>query len=294
MRDLTVFYPKPGKDFVVTHQIKDITNRAISYIQAGYPVNFSGPTGVGKTTLALHLASQFDQGTILIHGDEELSTSGLVGEKSGYRRRYVRDNFIGSVLKIEENASKRWSDQRLTHACKNGFILVYDEFSRSRPEANNVLLSVLEEGVLELPGGREDAIKVHPNFKAIFTSNPAEYAGVHTAQDALLDRMITIHLEGYNKKTECAITEAKSGLPFHLAQKLVKLVHSLQNGGLSDGHSTLRSAIKIGKAIKVRGGRLEPDDPIFAQICIDVLNSMNNKDNQKEQIREAIQALKEE
>ncbi len=65
--------------------------------------------------------------------------------------------------------------------------------NRSRPEANNVLLAILEERLLEMPSGRvnEGYTCVHPNFRAIFTSNPEEYAGVHKTQDALLDRMIT-------------------------------------------------------------------------------------------------------
>ena len=71
-------------------------------------------------------------------------------------------------------------DNRLTTACRHGHVLIYDEFTRSRPEANNVLLSVLSEGLLNLPkpGCNGDGyLDVHPNFRAIFTSNPQEYAG---------------------------------------------------------------------------------------------------------------------
>ena len=99
-------------------------------------------------------------------------------------------------------------DNRLTVACREGLTLLYDEFTRSRPEANNALLSVLEEGVLVLPArdpeGR-DYVPVHPNFVAIFTSNPVEYAGVHQAQDALFERIVTIDLESFDEATETAI-----------------------------------------------------------------------------------------
>ncbi|MFQ5534087.1 MAG: gas vesicle protein GvpJ [Sphingomonadales bacterium] len=123
----------------------------------------------------------------------EFSTSDLIGGEHGYRLRKVVDNFIHSVLKTEENMQKRWIDNRLTVACKYGLTLIYDEFTRSRPEANNVLLSVLQEKVLGLPAAREgDAgyLKVHPQFTAIFTSNPEEYAGVFRSQDALRDRTL--------------------------------------------------------------------------------------------------------
>jgi len=63
--------------------------------------------------------------------------------------------------------------------------------NRSRPEANNVLLGVLEERLLELPAGRinEGYLNVHPGFGAIFTSNPEEYAGVHKTQ-AIVDPIV--------------------------------------------------------------------------------------------------------
>jgi hypothetical protein len=42
-------------------------------------------------------------------------------------------------VKTEEDVQQRWVDARLTLACREGFTLIYDEFNRSRPEANNAL-----------------------------------------------------------------------------------------------------------------------------------------------------------
>ena len=72
---------------------------------------------------------------MLIHGDEEFTTSSLVGGDYGYRFRKVVDRFVSQVSKTEEDMVKRWVDNRLTIACREGFTLVYDEFTRSRPEA---------------------------------------------------------------------------------------------------------------------------------------------------------------
>ena len=38
----TVLEPSPLPDFVETKYIKDITNRTLSYIKAGFPVHFRG------------------------------------------------------------------------------------------------------------------------------------------------------------------------------------------------------------------------------------------------------------
>ncbi|MCI2425526.1 AAA family ATPase, partial [Candidatus Acetothermia bacterium] len=128
----TALRVKPGADFVETSYIKDLTNRVLDYIRAGFPVHFAGPAGVGKTTLALHLAAQLGRPAVLISGDHEFNSSDLVGGLYGYHKKYVKDNFIRSVLKTDESMTSHWVDNRLTTACQYGFTLVYDEFTRSR------------------------------------------------------------------------------------------------------------------------------------------------------------------
>jgi len=267
---------KEQPDFVETPQIKDIINRAAKYIKAGFPVHFSGPSGTGKTTLAMYLAAQIGQPVILIHGDEQFRTSDLVGGEYGYRKKKMVDNFIHSVLKTEENVSARWVDNRLTVACKYGFTLIYDEFTRSRPEANNILLSVLEEKILDLPAarGEEGYLQVHPNFSAIFTSNPEEYAGVHKAQDALKNRMITIKLDHYDRETEIAITCVKSGTSRQNAEKIVDIVRNFREIENHLSIPTVRACVMIGKLLPVFGARaIVVNDKNFVQAMLDILDA---------------------
>jgi gas vesicle protein GvpN len=148
---LTTLNVSARPDFVESPAVQDVAQRALAYLRIGYPVHFRGPAGTGKTTLAMHVAAQLGRPVMLIAGDEGFSTADLIGDKSGYHYRKVVDRFIHTVLKYEEDATERWVDNRLTSACREGFTLVYDEFTRSRPEANNVLLSILEEGLLILP-----------------------------------------------------------------------------------------------------------------------------------------------
>ncbi|GFP18941.1 hypothetical protein HKBW3S03_00445 [Candidatus Hakubella thermalkaliphila] len=280
--------------FVKTPYVKDIIKRALTYVQAGFPIHFSGPSGTGKTTLAMYVAAQVGRPVVLIHGDEEFVTSDLVGGEYGYRRKKVVDNFIHSVLKTEEDMVRRWVDNRLTVACKYGFTLIYDEFTRSRPEANNALLSVLEEKILDLPAAREEEsyLRVHPDFCAIFTSNPQEYAGVHKAQDALKDRMINIKLGHYDRETEIAITCTKSGISRPDAERIVDIVEGLRKIRKNGFTPTVRACIMIGKVLKLCKARAISSDESFVQACLDILDSevssLVDADINKDTIRETV------
>ncbi len=72
------------------------------YLKSGYSVHLRGPAGVGKTTLALHLAHLRRQPIVLMFGDDEFKTSDLIGNQSGYTRKKVVDNYIHTVLKVED------------------------------------------------------------------------------------------------------------------------------------------------------------------------------------------------
>ncbi len=276
----TVLEPRPLPNFVETKAVKDITARALGYVAAGFPIHFRGVSGTGKTTLAMHVAAKIGRPVVMIHGDEEFSTSDLVGGEYGYRIRKVVDNFIHSVLKTEEDMQRRWVDNRLTVACKHGFTLIYDEFTRSRPEANNVLLSVLQERMMDLPAAREgdgNYLRVDPDFTAIFTSNPEEYAGVHRSQDALRDRMITLDLDHYDEETEIQITVAKSGLSEADATSIVRIVRALRESDAIEFAPTVRGAMMIAKTLRIRKGVVARDNTVFRQTCIDILSSETSR-----------------
>lgn len=276
-----IIEPRPMPDFVETPYVRQIVRRAVNYLKAGIPVHLRGPTGTGKTTLALHVAQKIGRPMVLLHGDDEYKTSDLVGGEHGYRYRYLKDNFIASVLKVEQDMHKHWTDNRLTLACKHGFTLVYDEFTRSKPEANNVLLSILQEKVMDLPmersGEETHYLKVHPNFGAIFTSNPEEYAGTHKAQDALRDRMVTIDVGYFDRKTEVEITQAKSGLCREDCEKIVGIVRGMRRGNPCEFPPTIRSCITLAKAVAINKGKVSSSDRIFRELAQDVLVSQTTR-----------------
>ncbi len=292
----TVLEPRSSPDFVETDEVSAITERALAYVSAGFPIHFRGVSGTGKTTLAMHVASKIGRPVVMVHGDEEFSTSDLVGGEYGYKKKKVIDNFIHSVLKTEEEAQKTWVDNRLTVACKYGFTLIYDEFTRSRPETNNTLLPVLQEKMLDLPAARqggEGYLRVDPNFTAIFTSNPEEYAGVYRSQDALRDRMVTLDLDYYDRETEIAIVCSKTGLSQDQVEKIVDIVRALRESGKCEYEPTIRGAIMIGKTLRVRGGSVRMDDPVFRETAIDILSSETSRTGTRKETNRTVEIINE-
>lgn len=275
----TVLEPKPMSDFVETAYIKDITERGLTYMKAGFPVHFRGPSGTGKTTVAMHLAGKIGRPVVIIHGDAEYKTSDLVGSESGYRFRKLDDRFIHSVHKVEEDMEKKWVNNRLTIAVKNGFTLIYDEFTRSRAEANNILLPILQERIMSTSAGKEEDyyMKVHPEFRAIFTSNPEEYAGVNRTQDALRDRMVTMDLDHFDYETELQITRAKSNLTLDDAEKIVKIVRGLRESGKTEFDPTVRGSIMIAKTLATISASPSKNNEMFRLICQDILTSETSR-----------------
>jgi len=136
----------------------------------------------------------------------------------------------------------------LAEAMRQGHTLIYDEFTRASPQANVVLLSVLEEGLLVSGGERGHSyVRAHTDFRIILTSNPSDYVAVNAAPDALLDRMVTIRLDGYGPETEAEIVHFTAAIERADAGRIVTIVRRLRAAHADALLPSMRTSILIAR-----------------------------------------------
>lgn len=260
------------KNWVETDSVKKIKGRVKNWLSLNHPVHIIGPTGCGKTMLALQVAKELGRPLVWINGDESVTTTDLIGGYSQIEVNSIRDKYIHNVFKDKEILKAEWIDNPLTLACKYGYTLVYNEFSRSKAVANNVLLSIFSEGILELPTqfGEERYVKVHPDFRAIFTSNSIEYAGTHRAQDALLDRMVGIFMDYYDKETEAEIIATHSKINKKHALLIADMLKTLRKKSQQEVCLGTRAGVMVSQALSLMNNF---DKSTIKQLLAEVLAS---------------------
>ncbi len=110
-----------------------------------------------------------------------------------------------------------------------------------------------------------------PHFRAIFTSNPEEYCGVHATQDALMDRLVTINMPEPDEETQTQIIIQKTGIDSDSAELIVHLVKSFRLATGGDKTSGLRSCLTIAKVCHDDDILTTPENSDFQDICADIL-----------------------
>ncbi|MGF1500983.1 MAG: gas vesicle protein GvpN [Paracoccaceae bacterium] len=267
-------FPAPA-NLYLDAELKSLKSRALAYLKAGVPIHFRGRAGMGKTTLAMHLAQDLSRPVVFLTGDHGLDSKDLFGREIGQDSRSVHDQYVNRVKRTESSTRILWHDGILTRAMIEGQTLIYDEFTRTPPETNNALLAALEERLIVIPNPLRGTrvVKAHSEFRAIFTSNPDEYAGVKSAPDALLDRMITFDMSGAAPDTEAGIVATRTGIGLTDARMIVQILRSVREEIPGDNPPSLRTAVIIGRIVRLLDVPASARSETFVQICLDALEA---------------------
>ncbi|MBD3226770.1 MAG: AAA domain-containing protein [Candidatus Lokiarchaeota archaeon] len=196
-----------------------------------------GQVGVGKTTLSRSLAEFFDQNFYRIDGDERFTETKLVGYFDPPQ-----------VLKLGYNTDSFFKGP-LTSAMKNGGILFINELNRLPERSQNVLLSSLDEGILEIP--KLGLLKAEKGFTVIATINPSEHVGVGLLGEAIKDRFVWIHLDYQSFEEEIKITQLRTECKNReLLENAVKIVRLTRDSIHLRRGASVRAAIDMVSILK--------------------------------------------
>ena len=81
---------------------------------------------------------------------------------------------------------------------------------------------------------------------------------MHKSQDALLDRLITIYMDHYDRATELAITVASGGVSREMAEQILELVYLVRQRDPTGQRPSIRAAIMLAKVLTCQRPRLRP------------------------------------
>ena len=206
---------------------------------------FCGPTGVGKTELTKALAEVlFGDDKNVIHIDmseyqESFSASRLIGSPPGYVGFEDGGQLTGSVRK------KPYS------------VVLFDEIEKAHPDIFNLMLRVMDEGVLEDSHGRKADFK---NCVIIMTSNIG--ADIMTGSKKL---GFTDNFSESREKEVISEIRKKFSPEFINRIDKIAVFESLKENELHK--ITRRLLSKLGERAEKIGISLSFDDSVISEIC---------------------------
>ncbi|HME53225.1 MAG TPA: MoxR family ATPase [Candidatus Lokiarchaeia archaeon] len=174
------------EEFHIIGRDKELRMMIIAH-QAGKNILLEGEIGTGKTTLAHAIAMKFDKNFHRVEGTEDLYSTTLIG--TWQPPILIQKGYVDDAFEFGE----------LAKAMLEGGCLFINEINRAPESTQNLLLTALDEGVLDIPNlKRIDAKK---GFFTIATRNPASHIGVSVLGEALKDRFVWIKLD-YQSEVE--------------------------------------------------------------------------------------------
>ncbi len=220
------------KGFLIDQPIADVIEVAINTLPGVKAFLLTGRPGTGKTTLTEMVAEWLKADYIYFLATPNVDEDALL-------YKFVPDESSKSGVRIAEGpvtqAVKRSHERRV--------VLVIDEFDKTRPSADALLLDLLQHGRVTLYlGGREDVLVANPQNLYIFlTSNNAR-----EFSEPLMRRLIRVDFQLLNQ------SDVYELLKKHFDEPLAKLLTEIYAATVMANlrkPATLQELTQLGRVI---------------------------------------------
>lgn len=255
--DLEVMVDAIKSAFSIIGRDKELCMMAIAHL-AGKNILLEGEIGTGKTTIAKAIAEYFDKKFYRVEGTEDLYSQTLIGTWQPpllIQKGYIEDAFEFGPL---------------ASAMMGGGCIFINEINRAPESTQNLLLTALDEGILEIPNLK--TIRAKEGFFTIATRNPASHVGVSVLGEALKDRFVWIRLDYQSEEEERAIVRLRTGCTDErLVEAAVRIARATRKVREIRRGASVRGAIDIASMMARIGGGIWEDERAWIDVSIAAL-----------------------
>ena len=199
--------------------------------------HLEGPVGVGKTFLTQLCCERQSRPFVRINADDRFHAKQLTGHHDPsivLKNGYSNNSFVAGPL---------------VQAMQMGAVLFINEMNRLPELTQNVLLTAMDEGILDIPLG--DKIIAKTGFSVIGTQNPEAYIATQPMSEALKDRLTGLiitnpemkssQLRNFRRKLTTLVERAVDIVaPLGKIEVHTRRKHQSSNGDCGPDHRTGR------------------------------------------------------
>lgn len=221
-----------------------------------------GPPGTSKSTIVRSIARSMNVPFYFIEGSIDLTPSKLLGFFNP--GKVLKDTYLRDYFEMGP----------LTQAMEEGGVLYLEEFNRMSSESANLLITPMEEGVINIP--RYGQVTAKDGFTIICSQNPYDDVGTLQVSRAFLDRVVRVRMDYQSEDEEIEIVQLRACTEDRrLAKTAVRITRLTRDTPEIKLGASVRAAIDIVSLVSnltfLSDGDLRPED--FSAACKMALSS---------------------
>lgn len=191
-----------------------------------------GPVGVGKTFLTQLCCERQSRPFVRINADDRFHAKQLTGHHDPsivLKNGYSNNSFVAGPL---------------VQAMQMGAVLFINEMNRLPELTQNVLLTAMDEGILDIPLG--DKIIAKTGFSVIGTQNPEAFIATQPMSEALKDRLDWLRIDYQSRDEELTIVRNfRPEADEALVERAVDIVRATRQNPKFIRGASIRAAMAI-------------------------------------------------